>query len=108
MDLTQDGLRLQPNFVAGIVGLEFADIADPPDMIASAVLRDVLPLHLPSRDFFTPGDRFQYGAMRIPAAADVVHLTRSWGVEKTVKRADQVGAVHVVTYLLAFIAEYAV
>src|SRR5215471_15775526 len=63
MNFAQNGARVKFDFVAGIARLKLADIADPPDMVAHAVLRYVLPFHLFTGDFLTHGNRLQHGAI---------------------------------------------
>src|SRR5215510_1095874 len=91
--------------IAGIMRLEFPDVTDPPDVIANAIGGNVFPFKLLSRDFLADGDRFQHRTVGKPAAADIIDFARSWGLKTPVKGAHEVRAMHVVAYLLAFIAK---
>src|SRR5262249_43653042 len=84
---------------------EFAHVADPPHVIADAVGLAVAPAQRPAGDFLAAANRFEHRAVAEPPAAHVVNLARPWRQKELLKRPDQVGAVDVVAYLLAAVAE---
>src|SRR4029077_20210034 len=101
MDLTQNGTRIKFHLIARIVRLEFANVTDPPDMIAHAVLGHIFPIHPAPRDVLAHRNGFQHGAIRKPAAADVINLARSRSLKEPIESLYQIRTVQIVADLLA-------
>src|SRR5271166_6660951 len=87
-----------------ILRLELADIADPPDVIADAILLLIAPVHRPANDPLALLDRLEHRTARVAAAAHVVNLGRARPLDKPPERADQVIRMDVVADLFAFVA----
>src|SRR6266480_5979685 len=92
-------------FPTRIMLLKFADVANPPDVIADSIFLLVFPFHFPAADLFAQADCLQDRAIGVATAADVVNLTSPRRFDKFRKRLDQVEAVDVVAHLLAFVSE---
>lgn len=58
MDLAEYPAQVVAEFPIWIMALEFANVADPPDVIADPVLSFVLPAQSVSGDFLAEIDRF--------------------------------------------------
>ena len=85
--------------------LEARDIADPPDVVAAAILVDVFRVQRFTRDFLAERDGFPYRAIAMTAAAHVVGFARTRLLEKLIESANQVRAVNVVSYLFFLVSE---
>lgn len=85
---------------SGIMGLELADIADPPDVVADPVVFQVGPVQFFPADFLTKINRFQHGAVGMSAASNVVNFTTAWILKELVERFNKVVTVNVIADLL--------
>jgi len=88
--------------------LEFADIADPPNVVAGAVVLDVCPVQFAAADLLAQVNCLQHGAIGMAAAAQVVNFARARRAEKLPDGLDEIVAVDVVAYLLPLVAEDAI
>lgn len=89
----------------GKVRLKFGKIANPPDMVAAAMVFAIFPSQGPAGDLFAHRNRFEHGAVAAGATAHVVDFAGPWIEKEFVESADQVGAVNVVSYLFALVSE---
>jgi len=105
MDFFEDFPEAVAVIPVRIVILEFPDIADPPDVVADAIVFLVGPAERFPADFLAEVDGFKHGTIRVPAAADVVDLGHTRLPEELPEGFDQVVAVDVIPDLLAAIAE---
>ena len=107
-DLAENFVEADGDGPVGIVGIEFGEIGDVADVIAFAILIDILPIELFAADLLDFGDGFQHGDTVLAPAAHVVDLTGSGIGGKFFDGANDVVAVDVVANLLGFIAEHGV
>jgi hypothetical protein len=84
--------------------LKFRRVADPPDVIARAVLVRVRPVHLSPGELAAEGDRFEDRAVAEPATTDVVNLSHARLREELTERGNQIRTVDVVADLLSLVA----
>src|SRR5471032_72206 len=101
VDFRQDFLEAVAELPVGIMRLEFPNVADPPDVVADAVVLNVSPFQFFAADAFALVNRLEHGAVRVAAAADVVDFAGARLLEKLPERLDKVVAVDVVADLLA-------
>ena len=85
--------------------LEFPHVADPPDVVADAVVFHVGPFQFLAADAFALVDRFEHGAVRVAAAAGIVDFARARLLKKLPEHFHQVVAVDVVAHLFALVAK---
>src|SRR5690242_10134726 len=90
---------------ARIVGLEVAEIADPPAMVAHPRLVAQLPVQLTAGDLLAELDRLEHRAVALASTADVVDGRGARSPAELVERVHQIGAVDVVPHLLSAVAE---
>src|SRR5690242_21722509 len=86
--------------------LEAPNVADPPDMIASAVRVRIRPSHLPAGQVLAFVDCLEHRAVAVTPPADVVHLAGARSLKEMPKRVHQVEGVDVVANLLAGVPEH--
>src|SRR5262245_38697088 len=60
----------------GKMSLEFANVADPPDMVPDSVVLHVGPVELAATDVLTRFNRLKHGTARVATSSDVVNLAR--------------------------------
>src|SRR5206468_10476373 len=89
---------------ARIVGGEATVVADPPDVVADAVLLRVAPLQLVTGDLRREGDGLEHRRVAEPAAPDVVDLAAARRSHELVEGPYQIGRVDGVPHLLAPVA----
>src|SRR5438105_5998938 len=94
---------LSPGWIAP---LELRRVADPPDMIADAVLIAVRPAKLLSSDVFAQVNRFKHRATIPPASADVEHFGNGGSPVKLQQRADEIVTMNVVAHLLCLVSAH--
>ena len=90
------------------MGFEFGHVADPPDVVADAVVIGVTGVHFASGDFFAQHDCLLHGTVAETAAAHVVGFAAAGGLVEMPERVNQVCRMNVVAHLFAFVAENAV
>lgn len=95
-------------FPSGVVGLEFAYVADPPDMIPAAIVIHVRCNGLFPRQLLRHANGFRHAAIAEPAAAHVVYFAGSRRPMKLREGVHQVVAVDIVADLLTLIPEDAI
>src|SRR5208282_3157901 len=108
VDFLQNCLQTVAEFPVGIMRLKFPHVADPPDVVADAVVFDVSPFQFATADVFAQINGFKHRTVRVAAAADVIDFARARFLEKLPESLDQIVAVNVVTHLLAFVAKHAI
>ena len=85
--------------------LKLSDVADPPDVIADSIFVFVFPVQFSAADFFAEIDRFEDGAVGMPAPADVIDFAGARGIDEFGKGLHQIETMNVVAYLLALVTE---
>ena len=75
----QNGVQIITIRPVRIMGLELADIADEPDMIAVPAVLDAFKFQLLPRNPLANLDRFEHRAIAVAAAAGVVDFARAAG-----------------------------
>src|SRR5665213_2718881 len=77
VDFRQNFLQAVSEFPVGIMRLEFPHIADPPDVVADAIVLDVSPFQFFAADAFAFVNRLEHGTIRVAAAAGVIDFAGS-------------------------------
>ena len=88
--------------------LKFPHIADPPDVIADAIVLLVVPGEFAAADFFTERNRFEHRAIAKAATAHVVNFRDARLIDEGGKRFDQIEAVNVIAHLFALVTKDAI
>ena len=70
------------------MGLEFAHVADPPDVVADAVVLDISPIEFATADLLAKFDGFEHRAIGMAAAAHVIDLAAAWSANELPERFD--------------------
>ena len=105
MDFGQDVFDVFGQAPAGVVGFEFGNVADPPDVVADAVVIGVAGVHFASGDFLAQHDCLLHGTVAETAAAHVVGFAAAGGLIEMPERVDQIFRMNIVPYLFALVAE---
>jgi hypothetical protein len=105
--LTHNRRHIASNAPFRIIFLEFRRITYVPDMIATPVLRHILPRHFCSGQLHPYLDCFQQRAIARSSTAHVV-THQGAGTENILQMLRQVSIMYVVAYLLASVAEHLV
>src|SRR5674476_1071926 len=108
VNLLQNRFQIELVFPIGIVLLKFPHVADPPDMVADAVVLDVSPVEFFAADFFAERNRFEHRTVRVTAATQVINFAGTRLQRKLPERLDEVATVNVVANLLALVTEHAI
>src|SRR5579884_3203028 len=105
VDLAQGRVEIAGQLPAWIVGLELAEIRDPPAMVTNPWLLGEDPMQLTARDLLAVGDRLEHRAVGGASAAKVVDSARARRrVERSERRHD-VRRVDVIPDLFSAIAD---
>src|SRR5208283_554498 len=104
-DLAENLVEGDGDTPVGVVGLELGEVGDVADVVADAVLVDILPVHCFAGHFCDLGDGFEDGNAVFAAAAEVVDLAGARIGGKLFDGADDIVAVDVVAHLLALVAD---
>src|SRR5665213_2425973 len=108
VNLFQNRLQVKSVFPVRIMSLKFPHVADPPDVVADAVVLDVSPRKFFAANFFAERNRLEHRAVRMAAAAHVINFAGARRFCELPERLDKVVAVDVVAHLFAFVAEHAI
>ena len=92
----------------GVVRFELGNVADPPDVVADAVVIGVAGIHFVSGDLLAQHDCLLHGTVAETAAAHVVGFAAAGSLIEMPERVDQIFRMNVVPYLFALVAEDAV
>jgi hypothetical protein len=90
------------------VRTELADVADPPDVIALAVLVCISPFHLAAADFLAQRNGLQHRAVAVPASSHVVDFAGARVIVEVPKGVDQIVTMNVVPDLLGAVSKHLV
>ena len=104
-NLFQNSIERASNTPIWIVRAEFGQVRDVTDVVALAVLVDILPVHLLATHPLEFGDGFEHGNAVLAAAAEVVDLSAARTCRKFLDRTHYVVAMNIVADLLALVAE---
>ena len=88
------------------MALKTGDIADPPNVVPTAVVVHILGLHLISGNLLAQIDRLDHGAVAVSSTTHVVDFTASGAFVEVMEGTDQVGTVNIVPDLFAFVAKH--
>src|SRR6516162_6851107 len=77
VDFLQDFAQAVAEFPFRIMLLKLAHVADPPDVVADAIVLDVGPFELFTTNAFAFVDGLEHGADGVAAAAEVVNFARA-------------------------------
>ena len=108
VDFSEDVLDGVLVFPVRVVALEFADVADIPDVVADAVFFEVGEVELFACESLADADGLEHGAVRVAAAADVIDFSNAGTFIELDEGGDEVVGVDVITDLFSFIAKDAV
>jgi len=104
-DFFKNVIEVVGDFPVGVMGLEFGEIGDVADVVADAVLLDIVPVEFLARELFGAFDGFDHGDTVSAAATHVVDLPGAGTSGKLFDSANYVVAVNVVADLFSFVAE---
>src|SRR5213078_1685990 len=93
---------------AGVMGLQFSQVAYVADVVPDAILLDVSPAHGLAGEVLDQTDAFQHRSAVLPAPAKVVDFARPRVFQEFFKRPDDVVAVDLIADLFPFIPIYRV
>ena len=85
--------------------LKTANVTDPPHVVTGSVDAIIRPMHLSVGQRLALIDGFEYRAIAVAAATDIVYLAGSGRLEKMPERAHQVEGMDIVADLLPGISE---
>jgi len=104
-DLAENFVEADGDGPVGIVGFEFGEIGDVTDVVAFAILVDILPIELFAGNLLDFGDGFEHGDAVLSPTTHVVDLAGPRISGKFFDGADDVVAVNVVADLLRLVTE---
>lgn len=94
-------MQLLPN---RIVIAKLLGVADPSNVVPSAIALYILPFELVARNALAQIDCLKHGSVAHPAAADIVHFLGPRSSKVGIKTVDEVGGMDVIADLLALVA----
>src|SRR5439155_22660961 len=108
MNLFENFAHPVAKFPVWIMRLELSYVADPPDMVADAVVFFVCPLYFSAADFFAHLDCFQHGTVAMPTAAEIIDFSGARLPNELRKCFNEVEAMDVIAHLFAFVTKNAI
>src|SRR5208337_203691 len=100
----QNSIQRAGNAPIGVMRAELGQVRDVADVVALAVLVDILPIHWFAGHLPDFGDTFEHGDAVFSTAAEVVDLATARAGRKHFDRTDDIMAMYVIADLLAFIS----